>query len=532
MFPRAARVFVGAEVVLGVWYFLLDPSGLRAAVFSAVSLGMVVAVVVGVRRWRPAQPMAWYLIAGGQLLFSVGDAINFYRQWVARTEIPFPSVADGLYLVFYLLLAAGLLLLVRGRAAGRDLASLIDATIISTGIGMLSWVFLIGPYVRLPDLSLSQRLVSIAYPLGDLLLLAVAVRLWRAGGGGAVASRLLAFGLLALLASDTVFGLSLLNDNLQVGGPLDAVYMLYYVALGLAALHPSMVSLSEPAAANPRLTRTRLGLLAGASLMAPAMLVIQSARHEPIDVGVIAGGSVVLFLLTLARMGGLASEVASQTERKRAMQTVLRATEQERVRLAADLHDGPVQELTALRYGLTRARNRIRRGQPSEAETLLAQLEDELAAGITGMRRLMAELRPAVLDEQGLEVALHNQVRAFEATSGVACAISTGLHSRLAPDLETVLYRVTQETLNNVGKHAGASRVTVSLAAENGSVRLRINDDGVGFDPGEAAHLLSEGHFGLAGMRERVELVGGQLRIESVPGRGTTVAVEMANSGA
>ena len=237
----------------------------------------------------------------------------------------------------------------------------------------------------------------------------------------------------------------------------------------------------------------------------------------------------VLFLLALARMGGLASEVASQTERKRAMQTVLRATEQERIRLAADLHDGPVQELTALRYGLTRARNRIQQGEPEQAEGLLAELEDELAAGITGLRRLMAELRPAVLDEQGLEVALHNQVRAFEATSGVACAISTGLQSPLAPDLETVLYRVTRETLNNVGKHAGASRVTVSLASENGSVRLRINDDGVGFDPVAASRLLSEGHFGLAGMRERVEMVGGHLAIDSHPGAGTTVDVEMAN---
>src|SRR5215216_307136 len=167
--------------------------------------------------------------------------------------------------------------------------------------------------------------------------------------------------------------------------------------------------------------------------MAPAVLVIQAVRDEPIDVGVIAGGSVVLFLLALARMGGLASEVASQTERKWAMQTVLRATEQERIRLAADLHDGPVQELTALRYGLTRARSRVQRGQADQAEGLLAELEDELAAGITGLRRLMAELRPAVLDEQGLEVALHNQVRAFEATSGVACAISTGLQSRLTP---------------------------------------------------------------------------------------------------
>ena len=242
---------------------------------------------------------------------------------------------------------------------------------------------------------------------------------------------------------------------------------------------------------------------------------------------VIAGGSVVLFLLTLARMGGLASEVASQTERKRAMQTVLRATEQERVRLAADLHDGPVQELTALRYGLTRARNRIQRGQPDQAEGLLAELEDELAAGITGLRRLMAELRPAVLDEQGLEIALHNQIRAFEATSGVACAISTGLKGRLAPDLETVLYRVTQETLNNVGKHAGASRVTVSLAAENGSVRLRIIDDGIGFDPAQASRLLNDGHFGLAGMRERVELGGGRLDLDSQPGHGTTIHVAL-----
>ena len=145
---------------------------------------MAVGVVVGVRRWKPAQPMAWYMIAAGQLLFSIGDAVNHYREWVLKTEVPVPSVGDPFYLVFYPLLAAGLLL-VRGRAPGRDAASLIDATIITTGIGMLSWVFLIGPYVRLPDLSLDQRLVSIAYPLGDLLLLAVAVRLWRAGQASA-----------------------------------------------------------------------------------------------------------------------------------------------------------------------------------------------------------------------------------------------------------------------------------------------------------------------------------------------------------
>jgi signal transduction histidine kinase len=259
------------------------------------------------------------------------------------------------------------------------------------------------------------------------------------------------------------------------------------------------------------------------------VLVVQAARGQPIDVAVIAGGSVVLFLLTLARMSGLASEVAMQAERKRAMQRVLRATEQERIRLAADLHDGPVQELTALRYGLTRARNRVQRGEPAEAEALLAGIEDDLAAGVTGLRRLMSELRPAVLDEQGLEAALQNQAQAFEAASGVSCTIETGLEGRrLAPELETVLFRVTQESLNNVGKHARASNVTVSLAADDGAVRLRIRDDGVGFDPLVARRLAGEGHFGLAGMRERVEMVGGRLVVDSAPGRGTTVNVEMA----
>jgi signal transduction histidine kinase len=526
--PRVARIFLAVAVVLGAAYFALPPSPLRAVVYCAIELSTVAALAAGARIWRPSRPLAWYLLAAGQLSFTVGDAINYAYEWVFHLEAPYPSVADGFYLAFYPLLAAGLLLLVRGRAPGRDWASLIEATIIATGLGMLSWVFLIGPNVRAPGLALPQRLVSIAYPLCDVLLLAVAVRLWRTGGHTTTASRLLAVGLTALLAGDTVYSLSLIAGDWQVGGPLDAIWILYYAALGLAALHPSMVSLSEPVPTAARLTRSRLVALAGASLMAPAVLVIQAARGEPIDVAVIAGGSVVLFLLALARMGGLAGEVALQAERKRVMQTVLRATEQERLRLAADLHDGPVQELTALRYSLARARTRVQRGQPEEAEALLAGVEVDLATGIGGLRRLMSELRPAVLDEQGLEAALRTQARAFEAANGVACDVHSDLAGRLAPELETVLYRVTQESLTNIGKHARASRVTVSLASENGAVRLRIHDDGVGFDPMAARGLVGDGHFGLVGMRERVEMVGGKLVVDSVPGEGTTVDVRMS----
>src|SRR5215216_798053 len=208
--------------------------------------------------------------------------------------------------------------------------------------------------------------------------------------------------------------------------------------------------------------------------MAPAVLVIQAVRDEPIDAGVIAGGSVVLFLLAPARMGGLASEVAMQAERLR------------------------------------------------------GELEDELAAGITGLRRLMAELRPAVLDEQGLEVALHNQVWAFEATSGVPAPSPPASRAGWPP-----IWRrsCTGSPRNRSTTWASTRRLPGDgvAGAENGSVRLRINDDGVGFDPAAAARLLSEGHFGLAGMRERVEMVGGHLSIDSAPGKGTSVAVEMAN---
>jgi len=526
---RSARIFLAVELLLGVTYFLLPDSLLRAAVYCTLGLGMVMAVVVGTRLYRPSRPLAWYLIAAGQLSFTVGDAINYTYQWVLEVEPPYPSVADAFYLACYALLAGGLLLLVRERAPGRDVASLIDATIITTGVGLLSWVFLIGPNVRMPDLLLSQRLVSIAYPLCDVLLVAVAVRLWRTGGTGTVASP---------------------PAHPRAGGPAGRRHRVRAVPAGrwLGRRRPR----------RRHLDRLLRGRRPGrpAPVDGPAQRAVTAEQPPDPDPAGAAGRRLVdgpggagrpdatgradrrrgdrrglgrAVPARPGRMGGLASEVAMQTERKRAMQTVLRATEQERVRLAADLHDGPVQELTALRYGLTRARNRIQRGQPDQAEGLLSELEDELAAGITGLRRLMAELRPAVLDEQGLEVALHNQVRAFEATSGVAWAISTGLQSRLEPDLETVLYRVTQETLNNVGKHAGASRVTVSLAAENGSVRLRINDDGVGFDPVVASRLLSEGHFGLAGMRERVEIVGGHLSIDSAPGQGTTVDVEMAS---
>jgi hypothetical protein len=176
--PRPLRIFLATEAILAAAYFLLPPSTAKAAVYTALGLAAVAALVAGVRIYRPRRPQAWYLLAGGQLLFSAGDTINNTYQWVLETETPFPSVADAVYVGFFPLLVGGLLMLVRARTPGRDRTSIIDAVIIATGAGLLSWIFLIVPYVRAPDLTLSQRLFSVYYyPMVDIVLLAVAIRL-------------------------------------------------------------------------------------------------------------------------------------------------------------------------------------------------------------------------------------------------------------------------------------------------------------------------------------------------------------------
>jgi signal transduction histidine kinase len=525
---RSFLVFLSAEALFTLGYFLLPPSGLKAASYAGLGLGAAAALVVGARTFRPRQPLAWYLLGGGVLSLAVGDTINNGYEWVLQSEAPFPSPADVIYLAVAPLLAVGLLQLVRARTPGRDRTSLIDAVIIGTGAGLLSWIFLIVPYVRAPDLTLLQRLISIYYPLMDVVLLAVAVRLWRAGSQSTAAFRLLTVSLLALLVADAVYGLSQLTIGWVPGGALDAGWVVFYLGIGAAALHPSMRSLSEPAEApTPRLTWQRRALLTGATLMAPAMLVIQTVRHQPFDVGVTAAGTVVLFVLLTARMTGLAGQAARQQERERALAKVLDATQQERIRLAADLHDGPVQELTALSYGLERVDRRLETQGPDAARALLGEQKEQLTEVTRTLRNLLSELRPPALDEHGLAGALKLYGDSFAKQANLNISVDAQVDHRPAPEVETIVYRVTQEALTNVTKHAQARHVWIRLTAEEHAVELTIRDDGIGFDPAEAVRLLKDGHFGLAGMRERVELGGGRLELDSWPGEGTTIGVEL-----
>jgi signal transduction histidine kinase len=522
------RIYLAAEAVLALSYYLLAPSALKAVAYAALGLTSAVAVVVGAWRYRPRQALAWYLLAAGLIMLTTGDTINNSLEWVFRGEPPLPSLADAVYILFFALLVVGLLMLVRARTPGRDRTSLIDAVIIATGVGLLSWVFLIVPYVRAPDLTLLQRVVLITYPVQDIVLLAVAVRLWRVGSQSTPAFRLLTASLLALLIGDSVYGLSELTADFAPGGILDLGWIVFFVGLGATALHPSMQSLSEQLPPpTPRLTWQRRFLLTAATLMAPAMLVIQTMRHQPIDVEVNAAGSVVLFILLTARMTGLAGQSARQEERERALTRVLEAAQQERIRLAADLHDGPVQELTAMGYGLERVDRRLQTQDPHAARELLGQQKEQLTEVTRTLRNLLSELRPPAIDEHGLAGALKLHGDAFAKQTKVSINVDAQVDDRPAPEIETIVYRITQEALNNVAKHARAGHVWVRLRADDDAVDLIIRDDGIGFDPLQAARLLDDGHYGLAGMRERVELGGGRLELDSQPGHGTTVHVAL-----
>jgi signal transduction histidine kinase len=536
--PRAWWIYLACGVVVAIAYYLIPATGLvprwaaKIGLYNGLGLSAVIAIVVGVARHRPERPLGWYLFGVGMLSYVTADIIFYTYQDILHLEV-FPSVADVFYLAAYPFLMGGLLLVIRGRSPGADRASLLDALVVTVGLGMASWVFLVGPLAQAPGLTLPERVVSMAYPIMDVLLLATAIRLVVDGGSRPPGFWVLISGVGALLITDTLYSIIQLTGGYHTGSPIDLGWMTWYACWGAAALHPTMRVLAEPAPAREvRLTRWRLGLLAGASLLAPAIQVVQLARGQHTEGLVTAVGSMVLFGLVLARLRGLAGEVAAlAAARKRLLDRTVQTREEERIRLAADLHDGPIQRLTGVAYAADLSRRRLARGDLTGGQELLVSLEDDVRGEVAALRQVMAELRPPALDEWGLSAALTDYAAAFQQQTGIACTVQASLPGRLARAQETVLYRVAQEALTNVAKHARASRAWVSLQAVQGQVTLQVGDDGAGFATTHPADPLGDhlglNHFGLASMRQQIEMAGGNWQVRSRPGQGTTITATL-----
>jgi signal transduction histidine kinase len=203
-----------------------------------------------------------------------------------------------------------------------------------------------------------------------------------------------------------------------------------------------------------------------------------------------------------------------------ALRRVVSAQELERQRLARELHDETGQALTSILLGLKSVEDAK---SASEASAAAGALRDLVVTTLQDVRRLAVELRPKALDDFGLVSALERLVETFREQTGIQVDLEPRLgEERLPPDVETTLYRITQEALTNVVKHAQARRVSIVLTRRDGSISAVIEDDGRGFE-GEAG----ENGLGLLGMRERIALVGGRLSLETSPGSGTTLSIEV-----
>ncbi|MBX5473974.1 MAG: GAF domain-containing sensor histidine kinase [Thermoleophilia bacterium] len=211
----------------------------------------------------------------------------------------------------------------------------------------------------------------------------------------------------------------------------------------------------------------------------------------------------------------------SQRVARDALQRVVTAQELERRRLARELHDETGQALTSILLGLRRIEEAR---SAEEMRNAVAEVRDLVRSTLQDVRQLAVELRPKTLDDFGLVPAVERLVQSLGEQTGLSIQFEAAVpEGRLPAEVETALYRIVQEALTNVVKHARATAVSVVLTRKDDSVSVVVEDDGVGFEP----ERTRDGGLGLVGMRERVGLLGGRLRIESSPGAGSTLVVEV-----
>jgi two-component system, NarL family, sensor kinase len=232
------------------------------------------------------------------------------------------------------------------------------------------------------------------------------------------------------------------------------------------------------------------------------------------------GGLLLLALIQLPLAWWLARRVQrGQDERERLLRRAIEASDVERRRIARDLHDGVVQDLAAVSFSLSAAAE----GAPPPYDAELREAAAETRHGIGQLRTLLVEIYPPELHRAGLEAAL-TDVLASASARGLETALEVDPDAALGRDTEALFFRVAQEAIRNSVKHAGAKHVRVSVQAEDGRARLEVDDDGRGFDPATAG---GDGHFGLRAVEELVRESGGRLEVDSAPGEGARVWVEV-----
>jgi diguanylate cyclase (GGDEF)-like protein len=349
-------VFLAAGTLLALGYLLLPVGLWRDGAYFALGIAGVTAIIVGIRRNRPANRTPWIAMAVGQAVWVLGDCLSSYYVDIAPTDA-YPTLADACYLAAYPLLLAALFLLIRDRLPRRDLAGILDSAVVTTGLATLSWCLLARPTFDGIQTSPLAASVGAAYPIADILLVGGVVRLLVTPGGRTRSFWLLLGAVLALVGADSASTAMSIYSN---GAPayLDVIWLLAYIAWGAAALEPSMRTLSDrsevpPSAFGP----ARLTALALATLVAPGILAVEQAAGLPLDVWAVVVGSVLAFLLVVARMGVAIRDIAAANA----------AREQLQLDLAYQAAHDPLTDLPNRAQAMTLIDGALRRARRSGA---------------------------------------------------------------------------------------------------------------------------------------------------------------------
>ncbi|MFI7544041.1 GGDEF domain-containing protein [Actinoplanes sp. NPDC049599] len=323
---RTWKLYAAVMAVAIAGYQLVPENGWWESCWEvAIGYAGTAAIVLAVRRLPVRDRLPWWCFALGIFGNATGIGVAIYSADVLGwSDMPTPS--DPFFLVLYPACALGLGLLIRRRDTRRNWTAMVDATTITTGLGLLAWVYVIHPAAQDTDMTVLGRTVQVAYPVGDLLLLAMMTRLLRTGGSRGASFWWITGSLAAFLIGDTTWVLlgnlgdlgAHLEEVLWFRRGLDQVFLTAFTLFGIAALHSGAREVSRAATPQPpRLGRLQLVVLTATSLIAPAILATQLYHGAVTDGLAIVVGCTALFLLVVTRMAQLVRQVELQTRQVR-----------------------------------------------------------------------------------------------------------------------------------------------------------------------------------------------------------------------
>jgi diguanylate cyclase (GGDEF)-like protein len=304
-----------AQVAAVVAYTVVPASeGVRQNSYEVIAVSALCLAIWGLRRHRPRHPAGWVMLLAGLAAWIIGElAYGAETTLLGWQGYPLPS--DAVFWLGYLLVAAGLLYMVRTRLVGRDFTALLDAAIVAAGAAVVMAVFVIAPLASDTSLSVFGRVVSTSSPVNDILLLAVLVRLWAVPGKANRSCQLLMLSILCTLTSDVAYNVWLIQRIDAYPHILGTGWLLCYSLVAMAMANPGMVVLTEPVPARVgTIPQSRLVALAVALVLPGLALLSSGLLDRPLLWGVIGLGSFVLSAMVLVRMSGLLSQVQDQSE--------------------------------------------------------------------------------------------------------------------------------------------------------------------------------------------------------------------------